>query len=154
MRTVLVVKEKTILAALAGFFEVFIWYIVVRDALNTDGPVIAIAASYAAGYATGTFVGGNLAKKLFGGHVTVNVVTSKRDEELCNVMRASGYGITVLNVNGSEYGEEKHLILADIEKSRLKDFEKLIKDKDPGSFILVQDTKSFLGGYGYKNPGK
>lgn len=154
MRTVLVVKEKTLLAAIAGFFEVFIWYIVVRDALNSDGPVLAIAASYAAGYATGTYVGGNLAKKLFGGHVTIHVVTSCRNNDLCTCLRDSGYGITVLDVNGSEFGEEKNLILADIEKGRLKDFEDLVKEQDPGAFILVQETKSHLGGYGYKRPGK
>ena len=35
MRTILTVKEKTALAALVGFFESFIWFVIVRQALNS-----------------------------------------------------------------------------------------------------------------------
>ena len=151
-RTVLVVKGKTVLAALVGFCEVFIWFVVVRDALNFDGPVVPIALSYAAGYACGTFIGGTVAKKIVGGHVTVHVVTSRRDEELCHELRSSGYGITVMNVNGSEFGEDKHLILADFPQRTLDKFESIVNEKDPGAFVLVQETKSHIGGY--SRPGK
>ena len=154
MRTVLVVKEKTVLAACIGFFEVFIWYIVVRDAINCDGPVVAIALSYAAGYASGTYIGGTLAKRLVGGHVTLHVITSHRNPNITKILREAGYGITVLNVQGSEYGDEKNLILADFEKNRLSDFETLVKAIDPNAFIIVQETKSYVGGYRYRRPGK
>ena len=154
MRTVLVVRERTVLAACIGFFEVFIWYLVVRDAINCEGPVVAIALSYAAGYATGTYIGGTLAKKLVGGHVTLHVITTHRNPEFVKVLRESGYGITVLDVQESEFGDEKNLILADFDKSLLSDFEKLVKSIDPGAFIIVQETKSYLGGYRYRRPGK
>ena len=153
MRTVLVVREKTKLAALIGFFEVFIWYIVVRDAINSDGPVLAIAASYAAGYACGTFFGGTLAKKILGGHVTVHVVTTERNIVLAESLQNAGYGITVLDVNESRYGGEKNLILADFDKKLLENFESIVKDKDPDAFIIVQETKAHVGGR-YRRPGK
>ena len=152
LRTVLVVREKNFAAALAGFCETFIWYIVVRDALNFEGPVLPIALSYACGYATGTFVGGSLAKRLIGGHVTVHTVTGERNEAIPAALRKAGYGITVLNVEGSEYGEAKYLILADLDKAQLAEFEKLVKGMDPKAFLLVQETKQTLGGY--RRPGK
>ena len=154
MRTVLVVKEKTLLASLVGFFEVFIWFVIVRDAINFDGPVLPIAIAYALGYAAGTYIGGTLAKRIIGGHVTLHVVTSRRNYDLCTALRDAGYGITVMNVNGSEFSDEKNLILADIDKRQLADFEKLVQDMDPGAFFLVQETKSYLNGYRYKRPGK
>lgn len=151
IRTVLVVKEKSLLAALIGFCEVFIWYIIVRDALNFEGPVLPIALSYAAGYASGTFIGGTLAKKLIGGHVTVHVVTSARIAALPDTLRKAGFVITVLDVNGSEYGEPRHMILADLDKSRLHAFRALVTEQDPAAFLLVQETKQTLRGV---RPGK
>lgn len=152
LRTVLVVKEKTVLAALAGFFEVFIWYIIVRDALNFTGPVLPIAFSYAAGYASGTYLGGTLAKKLVGGHVTVHVVTTKRAPALPEALRKAGFVITVLDVNGSEYGEARNMILADLDKNRLAAFRALVTGEDPGAFLLIQETKQTLRGV--RRPGK
>lgn len=152
LRTVLVVRERNFAAALAGFCETFVWYIVVRDALNFEGPVLPIALSYALGYATGTFVGGSLAKRLIGGHVTVHIVTGGRDESFPAALRKAGFGITVLNVEGSEYGEAKYLILADLDKGKLTEFQNLVKAMDPKAFLLVQETKQTLGGY--RRPGK
>ena len=152
MRTVLIVRGKTLVAAFIGFFEVFIWFIIVKDALNTQGPVIPIAVSYALGYACGTYIGGTIAKRLTAGHVTMHVVTSGVNSELCDELRKSGYGITVLNVNGSPYGDEKNLILADMNGNRLAEFEKIVKKTDPSAFMLVQETKQHIGGYA--RPGK
>ena len=152
IRTVFVVKGKTVLAALFGFFEVFIWFLIVKDALSTSGPVIAIALAYALGFACGTFIGGSIAKKLTGGHVTIHVVTSERNEDLCHALRSAGFGITVLDVNGSEFGDEKYLILADFSNTVYEKFENIVKAIDPGAFLLVQETKDYSGGY--RRPGK
>ena len=62
VRMVLTVKEKTKSAAMVGFFEVFIWYSIVREALNATGPYLPIAIAYAGGFATGTYVGGRVAR--------------------------------------------------------------------------------------------
>ena len=67
MRMIVTVKGKAIIASLIGFVEVFIWFVIVKEALNTDSTSLWVAASYAGGYATGTFVGSMLSKtfKLF-----------------------------------------------------------------------------------------
>ena len=81
-RTIVTVKGKKLLASLIGFFEVFIWFIVVKEALNTNSTSIFIALSYAGGYATGTFIGSAVSEKLIKGNFGVQVITSKRDDEL------------------------------------------------------------------------
>ena len=147
VRTILTVKENTKGAALMGFIEVFLWYVVVRDAMTSDGPVIAIAVAYAAGFATGTYVGGQIARRIISGNVTVQVVTSHRDDAMLAAIRDAGYAITVVNANESEFAESKYLIIASVDKKQLKAFEELIKEKDAHAFIMVSETKSYVGGY-------
>ena len=147
VRTILTVKENTKAAALAGFCEVFLWYVVVQDAMSQNGPVLAIAVAYAGGFATGTYVGGIVAKKFISGNVTVQVVTSHRDDELLTAIRDAGYAITVVNANESEFAESKYLILATIDKKQMDAFEELIRSRDEHAFIMVSDTKSHIGGY-------
>ena len=147
IKTVLTVKEKTGLAACVGFCEVLIWFVVVRDALNSEYPVYWLALAYAAGYASGTFIGGILAKRLVTGHVTVEVITSNRSDVIPNKLREHGFALTVINVNESNFGEQKYMIIADVNKKEVKHFEERVKAYDPGSFIIVRDTKAYFGGY-------
>ena len=147
VRTILTVKENATGAAFMGFVEVFLWYVVVRDAMTSDGPVLAIAVAYAAGFATGTFVGGQIARRIISGNVTVQVVTSRRDDTLLAAIRDAGYAITVLNANESEFSESKYLIIATVDKRNLKAFEEIVKQRDEHAFIMVSDTKSYVGGY-------
>ena len=136
IRTILTVKENGKAAALVGFCEVFLWYVIVKDAMTSDGPVITIAIAYAAGYAT-----------VISGNVTVQVVTSRRDDAMLSAISDAGFAITVLNANESEFAEGKYLIIATVDKKQLKDFEDLVKEKDEKAFIMVSDTKSYVGGY-------
>lgn len=147
IRTVLTVKERTLASALIGFLEVFIWYLVVRDALNGDAPALLTAISYAGGYATGTFVGGKIAGALVGGDVTMEVVTSKRDPEVLAYLRSFGYGLTVLNVEAGRDGVPKYLILSTIDKKQVHIFRENIQKVDPKAMIMIQSTLSRVGGY-------
>ena len=147
VRNILTVKEKTLEASLLAFCEVFIWYVIVKDALSATGPVFAIASAYAAGFASGTYIGGKLAKLLVSGHVVVRVITSSRDDALPHRLREKGYGIAVLNVNGSEFSNERYLIMTDVDKKKVKEFESRILEYDPKAFVIVEDTKSYIGGY-------
>jgi len=150
MRTVLNVKEKSGIAALVGFCEAFIYYIVVKDALTATGNVLPIAVAYGAGFAMGTFVGGKISSTLISGKVVIRTITSFRDETMLSAIREEGYAITVFLVEGSEFGEEKYMILANIDKKKSVEYQRFIKHLDPGSFIIVEETKSSVGGYSGK----
>ncbi|MBQ1524383.1 MAG: hypothetical protein II499_09440 [Firmicutes bacterium] len=146
-RTMLTVKGRNQLAALVGFCEVFLWYVIVRDALTGDAPVLATAIAYAGGYATGTFVGGMISSKLIKGHVAVHVITSRQDPAMLSAIRQAGYAITVLETMSSEYAGAKYMIIADVDKSLLKEYEALVKSLDKDAFILDIETKNYMGGY-------
>ena len=148
MRTVLTVKEKTLPASLFAFCEVFIWFMIVRDALKVEGNTLLIAASYAAGYATGTFIGGRIAALVIKGNVVVRVITSERDRSVPHKLREAGFGIAVLEVIPSEYKPSgRYMIVADVPKQRTNEFEDLVRSMDPSAFFIVEEVKSQRGGY-------
>ena len=147
VRTVLTVKEKALASSMVGFVEVFIWYSIVREALTAGGPFLPTAIAYAGGFATGTFIGGKVARRFIPGHVVVSVVTTGRNDALIAVLREAGYGISVMNVNKSEFSDEKYMLLADVDKAVLKDFQRLVEQYDPDAFVLIQETKSVSNAY-------
>ena len=147
IRTILTVKERTLLSALIGFLEVFIWYIVVKDALTGDAPAMLTAVSYAGGYAAGTFIGGKLAGALVSGQVTMQVVTSGRDPQVLEYLRSFGYGLTVLNVEAGRDGMPKYLVLSTIDRKQVRIFRENISRIDPKAMIMIQNTVSRVGGY-------
>ena len=69
IRTIFSVKGKSLVASLIGFIEVTIWFLIVREALNTDSNSIWVTLSYAGGFATGTYIGGMLSKKFINGNL-------------------------------------------------------------------------------------
>ncbi len=147
IRMVLTVKEKTVASAMVGFVEVFIWYSIVREALTSTGPFLPTAVAYAGGFATGTFIGGKVAKKFIKGHVVVSVVTTGQNNEVVSALREAGFAVTVMNVNKSEFSDEKYMLLSDVDKSKLRTFQNMVEKLDPGAFILVQETKNVINGY-------
>ena len=76
VRTILSVRGKTLQATAIGFFETLVWFLIVREALASDAGGLALAVSYAGGFAAGTFVGGQLANLLIKGDLTLQVITS------------------------------------------------------------------------------
>ena len=76
-RTIITVKGKALYASIIGFIEVFVWFIIVREALNTDIDSIWIAISYSLGFSTGTYIGSILSKKFIEGTLSVQIITNK-----------------------------------------------------------------------------
>ena len=66
---------------------------------------------------------------------------------MLTAIRQAGYAITVVDANSSEYTGGKYMIIADVDKTLLGSFEKLIKSLDEKAFILVIETKNYMGGY-------
>ncbi len=150
IRTILSVREKSVLAAMIGLFESFIWFTVVRQALSSSISGWEIALVYGSGFAAGTYLGGLITRKLLVFDLVIQVVTSDRNDELIHTLREEGFAVTVVNVNSSEFGGEKYMIFSKIRSNNLKAFKELIHRFDTNAFIMVQDTKYVFKGYDKK----
>lgn len=151
VRTIMLVKRKTFFAAFIGFVEVLIWFLIVRNALNSDEQSIFVAIAYALGFATGTLVGGLLSKKFIRIKINVQVITSRRDETIIKAIRTSGFPATVLDALGSGDDKSKrYLLYIEIENKDFKKLKDLILKLDPQAFIFVNELTNAVNGFFYE----
>lgn len=147
VRTLITVKGKNFLAALVGFIEVFVWFLVVREAINTDSNSIFIVISYSGGFATGTYLGGILSDKLIKGNLSVQVITSNKDKKMIDIIRKEGYAVSIMNIKGLDEENDKYMLFIEINKKRLEHLKEIIKKLDDKAFIVVNETKYVQNGY-------
>lgn len=145
LRTVITVKGKTLYASIVGFIEVFIWFLIVREALNTPETSMWIAVAYSLGFATGTYIGGILSKKLISGNLSVQVITS--NISMVDTLRNEGYGVTVMDVEGKDKEVDRYMLFIQINKKSMTHLQKLIKNIDNSAFIVVNETKFIENGF-------
>lgn len=147
IRTVLVVKSKKITPAIIAFFEVFIWFVVAREALNTDIDSILIPIFYSAGYAAGTFIGGYISNNFVDGLIGVQFITKeKSSSKLIKEIRDSGFGLSVLDLKNPQDNEKKDMIIVQLNKRRLKELTHIIRKNDPDAFVIINETKYVQNG--------
>lgn len=147
IRMILTVKGKNLSASIMGFCEILIWFIIVKEALNTTETSFLIPMSYALGFASGTFIGSYLSDKFISGTLTVQIITSIKDKKIIKIIKENGFGVSVLEVNKYLGKQKKYLLLIEIDKNRLNKLKKLVKKLDKNCFITVNETKSVFNGY-------
>lgn len=145
VRTIMSVKNKNLVAALIGFVEITVWFLVVKEALNTDENSFFIVFSYAAGFSTGTYIGGLISSKYIKGYMTVQVITDK-SKKLSDILREKGYGVSVIDIRGKDEGE-KSLLLIQINNNNLDDLKNIINKNDSKAFIIINETKYIQNGF-------
>ena len=144
-RTIITVKGKALYASIIGFIEVFVWFIIVREALNTDIDSILIAFSYSLGFATGTYIGSMISKKFIKTTLSVEIITTKI--EMSDILRDKGYAVTELNVEGKDEKTSKYMLLLEIGNHSLNELKNLIKQLDKNAFTIITETKLVQNGY-------
>ena len=137
IRTINVVKGKTLLGSIIGFFEVLLWFLIVKDALNTD----------LTGFSAGTYIGGLLSEKFIHGNLTLQVILTKTDDEVVEEIRKEGYGVSVIDVRGQLNSGDKYMLFIEIDKKNLNHVTSIIKNLDKKAFIVVNETKLVQNGF-------
>lgn len=146
VRMIVTVKGNKLVASLIGFFEVLIWFLIVKEALNTESTSIFIALSYSAGYATGTYIGGILSEKFISGTLGVQVILSNCNHQVIDEIREEGFAVSVVNVKGKEENE-KYMLFIEIDKRKINKLKYLIKSLDSKAFVVVNETKMVENGF-------
>lgn len=147
IRTIMTVKDKRFIATFIGFFEVLIWFLIVREALDKNDSQILIALFFALGYATGTYIGTYLSSRFIKGNFTVQVITSSRRDDVVKIIKESGYGVFVIDVKSSDKKIDKYMIFIEINKHNFNHLKDIIKKLDNKAFIVVNETRFVQNGY-------
>ncbi len=138
LRIILVSKGQKYIAPFLGFFEMIIWILAIThifENLNNWACYIG----YAAGFATGNFVGIIVEEKIALGFELIRIITRKEAEELFKSLKAKGFGITYVRAHGSH--GDVGIIYSVIKRSDLKDFITFMKKHNPNAFYTIEDIR-------------
>jgi uncharacterized protein YebE (UPF0316 family) len=143
MRIIFVSKGKRNIAPFLGFFEVLIWIIAISKIMqNLDNYVNYVA--YAAGFATGNFVGMLIEERLAVGIQMVRVFTGQNGYELMQMLNENGYGVTCVEAQGAK--EKVNLIYAIVQRNDLKKVIEIINRFNPKAFYTIEDVRAINEG--------
>jgi uncharacterized protein YebE (UPF0316 family) len=136
MRIIFVSKGKRNIAPFLGFFEVLIWIIAISKIMqNLDNYINYVA--YAAGFATGNFVGMIIEEKLAMGIQMIRVFAHEKGLELVQALNVKGYGATVVEAQGAR--GNIHLIYTIINRNELANVLDVITIFNPKTFYTIED---------------
>ena len=138
-------KEHYVLSTILAFFEIFIWFIVAREALLISIDSVLIPISYSLGYATGTLIGSIVSKHLIKGVVGVQIILKKDNEKLINSLKMRGY-INMLSMHSAYNSVPRVMLFVEVNSKSVEKLEKLVLQYDPSAFVAVSETKRVLNG--------
>lgn len=139
LRIIFVSKGKKNIAPFLGFFEVLIWIIAISKIMqNLDNYVNYVA--YAAGFATGNFVGMIIEEKLALGIQMIRVFANERGRDLVQILNSNGFGATSVEAHGAK--ERVHLVYSIVHRHELEKVLELINEFNPKAFFTIEDVKS------------
>jgi uncharacterized protein YebE (UPF0316 family) len=139
IRIIFISRDLKCFAPFVGFFEVLIWLIVIRQIMLSNGNNIACILAYAAGFASGTFVGMYLENILSFGRVVIRVITRQEAGDLVEYLRSAGYGLTCVDASGST-GPVK-VVFSVVERKDIPKIVEIIKRFNPQAFYTIEDVR-------------
>ncbi len=138
VRIILVAKGYKKLAPLTGFLETLIWIVAISKIIqNIDNWACYIG--YAAGFATGNYVGMIIEEKLALGHELIRIITGNNYNALTEVLREKGFGVTTTNAE-DQNGPVGILYIITTRK-KAKEVVKIVNEQDPFATYTIESIR-------------
>jgi len=139
IRIIYMLGGRRITATLLGFFEAFIWLLVIREIFkHLDNWLCYVA--YPAGFACGIFVGMIIEEKIAYGKVIVRIITRKDVTALIQYLNIQHFRFTKVNAEGPDGNET--LVFTVLERERLDDLLNKLKELIPTAFYTIEKVKA------------
>jgi len=137
VRVIFVSRGMKYVAPIVGFVEILIWLLAIGQVMQKlSNPACYIA--YAAGFATGNFVGISIAERLSLGVVMVRVITAQDAGPLVERLKAQNYGVTSIDGHGAS-GEVK-VVFTLVPRREVPSVVGLIKTFNPHAFYSIEEV--------------
>ncbi len=139
IRIIYMLGGRRLTATLLGFFEAFIWLLVIREIFkHLDNWLCYVA--YPAGFACGIFVGMIIEEKIAYGKVIVRIITRKDVTELIQYLNTQHFRFTKVNAEGPDGNET--LVFSVLDRDRLDDLLNKLKELIPTAFYTIEKVKA------------
>ena len=144
LRLILMVRGQRLLSIIIGFFEASIGIAAIAKIIRDVSGIYSILA-YGAGFAAGLFIGMVISDKISKNIMSTNIISNKSHNEIEEVLRENGFGVTSFYGNGRE-GNLKilNVICRDTRLARLN---KMVCMEDPGAFLVTHRLEGLRGGF-------
>jgi len=139
LKIILISKGYRTISALLGFFESFIWIVVVSQIMIHLNNYYYYVA-YGIGFALGTYLGVALESYLSLGQAIIRVITRLPGDDLAQYLFDNNYTITKVYGEG-KYGPVTILFLV-VHRKQIEEVIQIIKEFNPKAFYTVEDVKS------------
>jgi len=139
LRIIFISRGKRNIAPILGFVEVFIWITIVSQIVSHAHNILAYVA-YAAGFATGAFVGMYIESRLAIGTQIVLAIVQDRSDILSASLHTAGFGVTCVDGQGAN-GPVK-LVYTIVPRRNLETVLSIIKQTHPRAFFSIQDVRT------------
>lgn len=139
LRIIFVSKGEKSKAPIVGFFEVFIWVVIISQVFSHANSLIAYI-SYAAGYAAGNYIGILVENKIAFGFQMFRVYTRKSGPELIKILNRNGLGSTYIKGEGAV--SEVDIVEAVVSRKYAERMTVIIETFDPDAFYVIEDIRS------------
>lgn len=143
MRIVFVSKGHKILAPILGFFEVFIWVVVIGQIMQNAHSWIYYIA-YAAGFAMGNYFGLLLEERLALGKQLIRIITSKGGNTLLKNLNMAGFGATSIVARGSS--GRVNIVYTIVQRENIQEALQIIHDFSDRAFYTIEDIREINAG--------
>ena len=138
VKLMFVVNSAKRVAAVLAFVESLIAIValsrIMQDASNWMAYVM-----YAAGFATGTFVGMRIEEKLAYGSVMVRVISRTISEELLSYLTLHQYRYSMVDAN--DHVGNTQVLFTVCKRSRLPEFQRMLEKVAPQALYTVEGVK-------------
>jgi uncharacterized protein YebE (UPF0316 family) len=139
IRIIYMLGGRRLTATLLGFFEAFIWLLVIREIFkHLDNWLCYVA--YPAGFACGIFVGMIIEEKIAYGKVIVRIITRKDVTQLIQYLNTQHFRFTKVNAEGPDGNET--LVFTVLERERLDELLNKLKELIPTAFYTIEKVKA------------
>ena len=148
LRILFVSRSMRKMAPLVGFFESLIWLFAISQIVMNLSNIMSYFA-FAAGFASGNYLGIYIEHKLAVGLLSIRVITSEDGTDLQNYLRAQNFGVTSVSALGVT--GRVRLIISVIKRKDLDSYISIVKKYNPKAFVSIEDVRSVQEGYFYKD---
>lgn len=139
LRIIFVARGKKYIAPILGFFEVFIWIVVISNIMKNANNLICYL-SYAGGFAAGNFIGIKIEEKLAMGTLAARIFVAKeKTEELMNCLCKDGFGVTL--VKGMGKVSEINILFCIFRRKEQNKVVQCIESIDAKIFYSIEEMK-------------
>ncbi len=138
LRTLAVVRGRTFVASVLGFFEVSIWILVISQVFQRlDNPLNMLG--WALGFATGNAVGILIERRLALGILVLRIISRERGPQVAAAVRAAGQPVT--EFAGHDPDGDVELLYLVLERAREPQVRRLARQVDPECVVVSEDVR-------------